>query len=65
MTSDLVRCSFVLCHPLGVLAALSGGQLSHPDLAVAGAHGQRGVAAVGQELGLQRTVPMVTSRMMR
>lgn len=53
-TSDLVCRSFMLRHPLGVLAALRGGQLSHADLPVTGAHGQRGVATVGEELGLQR-----------
>lgn len=51
--AHLVRSSFVLCHALGVLAALGGGELGHPDLPVAGAHGQRGVAAVGEELGLE------------
>lgn len=51
--AHLVRSSFVLRHALGVLAALGGGELGHPDLPVAGAHGQRGVAAVGEELGLE------------
>ena len=36
----LMSCSFMLCHPLGGLAALGGRELSHSDLSVAGTHGQ-------------------------
>lgn len=48
-----MRCAFVLRNPLGVLAALRGRELGHPDLAVSGAHGQGGVPAVREELGLR------------
>lgn len=51
----LVRSSLVLRHALGVPAALGGRELGHADLPVAGAHGERGVPAVGQELGLGET----------
>ena len=51
--AHLVRSSFVLRHALGVFAALGGRELGHPDLAVPSTHGQRGVAAVGEELGLE------------
>lgn len=45
-------CPFVLCYPLGVLAALGGRELSHSDLTISSTHGQGGVSAVRQELCL-------------
>lgn len=52
VTTHFVRCAFMLRYPLGVLAALSGRQLGHPDLTIASTHGQGGVSAVRQELCL-------------
>jgi len=49
----LVGSPFVLCYALGAFAALGGGELGHPDLAVPRAHGQGAVPAVRQELGLK------------
>lgn len=48
-----VRGAFVLRDPLGVLAALRGRELGHPDLTVSSAHGQGGVPTVRQELSLR------------
>lgn len=48
-----VRGPFVLRDPLGVLAALRGRELGHPDLTVSSAHGQGGVPTVRQELSLR------------
>lgn len=45
----------MLCHALGAAAALGGRELGHAHLPVPGTHGQRGVTAVGQELGLEHT----------
>lgn len=50
--AHLVCCSFMLCYPLCVLAALRGRELSDSDLTVTSAHGQGGVSAVRQELCL-------------
>ena len=51
--SYLVGGPLMLGHSLGVLAALGGRKLSHPDLPVTSAHGQGRVPAVWQELGLE------------
>lgn len=53
LRAHLVRSSLVLCHTLGAPAALRGRELSHPHLPVPSTHGQRGVTAVGEELGLE------------
>lgn len=50
--THLVCCPFMLCYPLGVLAALCGRELGHSDLTISSAHGQGGVPAVRQELCL-------------
>lgn len=50
-----MRSSFVLCHALGVFAALGGRELGHPDLAIPSTHSQSGVTAVGEELGLEKS----------
>lgn len=50
--AHFVRCPFVLCYPLGILAALRGRELRHSDLTISGTHGQGGVSTVWQELGL-------------
>lgn len=52
VNTHFVCCAFMLCHPLGVLAALCGRELSHSDLTIASAHGQGGVSTVRQELCL-------------
>ncbi len=50
--TNLACCTFMLRHPLGVLAALCGRELSHSDLAISSTHGQGGVSTVRQELCL-------------
>lgn len=52
----LMGSTLVLGDPLGALAALSGGQLGHSDLAVPCAHGQAGVSAVRQKLCLEENL---------
>lgn len=52
LDTHLVCSPFMLCYPLGVLAALRGRELGHPDLTISSAHGQGGVSAVRQELRL-------------
>lgn len=51
--THLMRCPFMLCYPLGILAALRGRELGHSDLSVPSTHGQGGVSTVGQELSLR------------